>query len=447
MRLKIYVLLIIFFLTAPVVSGLQTSKKEKEILINYSVDPLIFDMINQVNESLLYFYLKGLIDIGPRFTGSSNCEKAAEYINDEFKSMGLHSFIQLWTYLRRKCQNVVATLNGTDPSSDAVFIICAHYDTITYPLLLPKKEHSVGANDDGSGVAAMMTVAKIFSESSFNHTIKFIAFSGEEVGCFGSHYYARKAYENDENIIAVLNLDTIGYAYTEKEGNMFKLWLPERSEWIYDFVTNICEKYNDFFNLQVKYVPTFGCDHGSFIDYGYDGVLFGQYAFLEGIHTPEDIIDKINFTYLEKITKCVLTTLYELANKPIELQVRIINPREGYFHFFNRKPIRLPQFNSIRLKYNGLTFILGRTTAKVEVISSKEVDTIVFVLDGESAPKTTYSNKTEWTINGFARPLFGRHTLGVYVYTSSGKMAYDEMDLFVVTFRYDFKFIFPRKQH
>jgi hypothetical protein len=446
---KIIALVIIFTFISPIASATDKlyDSSINQIEKKSHIGSEIIEMINKINESLLYEYLKQLTDIGPRYTGSDNCKIAAKYLNDEFENLGLYSFIQPWKFLRRKCQNVVATLNGTDTSSDAVFIICAHYDTIIFPLFNPNIEPSVGANDDGSGIAAMMAIANVFSQSSFNHTIKFIAFSGEEVGLFGSHYYASNAYENDENIIAVLNLDTIGYSYTEKEGNIFKLWLLKRSEWIYDFVTNICEKYNEFFNFQVRKVPTFGCDHGPFIYYGYDGVLFGQYASPDGIHSANDTIDKINFTYLEKLTKCVLATLYELANEPITLQIRIINPREGYLHIFDRKPKRLPQFNLFRLKYNGLTFIFGKTTAKVEVKLNEEIESILFTLDGETIPNPNISNKTEWEINGFTRPLFGRHILGVYVYTSSGKIAYDEMDLFIATLNYDFKFIFPIKQH
>ena len=111
------------------------------------IDAEIVDMLEEVNESILYHYLENLVEIGPRFTGSENCKKAAEYINDEFKNMGLDSFIQSWTYLRRKCQNVVATLNGSDSESDAVIILSAHYDTV---------KNTPGANDDGSGVAAIL---------------------------------------------------------------------------------------------------------------------------------------------------------------------------------------------------------------------------------------------------------------------------------------------------
>jgi len=440
---KIIFLLCFLLVVSQFPSVVESQKTEiKSSSINQEID----DMLENVNESTLYHYLENLIKIGPRFTGSDNCRKAAEYIDDEFKNMGLYSYIQPWEYIRRKCQNVVATLNGTDNSSDAVFIICAHYDTITSPYLLPTKDQSVGANDNGGGVASIMTIAKLFSESSFNNTIKFIAFSGEEVGCFGSLYYAKEAYENDENIVAVLNLDTIGTATTGKEGNNFKLWVPERSRWIYDFVGEICKKYQEFFDLQAHFYPTFGCDHGSFIKYGYDGVLFSEYEYSKYFHSAEDTIDKINFTYLEKVTKCVLATLYELENNPIDIQVRFVNPREGYFHIFDSEPIRMPFFNSIRFRYSGLTFILGRTTAKVEVKSKEDFSRIDFVLDGEYVFIGNSSNITEWVIRGFMGPLVGRHTLAVYAYNSSGKVSYDEMDLFIVSPLPSFRPIFPRKQ-
>ena len=84
-------------------------------------------MINKINESILYNYIEQLTDIGPRYTGSENCKIAAKYINDEFENIGLYSFIQPWKYLRRKCQNVVATLNGTDiDNNDSSIMPCVN---------------------------------------------------------------------------------------------------------------------------------------------------------------------------------------------------------------------------------------------------------------------------------------------------------------------------------
>ena len=65
----------------------ESSDKISGITYNYNLK--ITNLINQVNESLLSYFLEGLLDCGPRYTGTKNCQKAANFINDEFKEMGL----------------------------------------------------------------------------------------------------------------------------------------------------------------------------------------------------------------------------------------------------------------------------------------------------------------------------------------------------------------------
>ena len=82
------------------------------------------------------------------------------------------------------------------------------------------------------------------SKYDFNHTIRFIAFSGEEQGCFGSFYDAKQSYKRDENIIAVLNIDGVGFVNTSEDGKIVKMNTQDRSKWIVDFTNDIAEKYN-----------------------------------------------------------------------------------------------------------------------------------------------------------------------------------------------------------
>ena len=415
------------------------------------VNPDVIDLINQVNQSLIYNYLKGLVDIGPRFVGSKNCKVAANYIHDEFTKMGLKSYIDPWRYSFRKCQNVVATLEGSDPDSDAVFIICAHYDTITMsPLffIIPPKNHSVGANDDGSGVVAMLSIAKIMSSYNFNHTVKFIAFSGEEVGCFGSHDYVRKAYFRGENIIGALNIDTIGGATTKEDGSNVDILLKPRSQWIYDFSKEISEKYYNLIEITPNQKPNMPCDHQSFLDYGYDGVYFGQYEALDigKIHCPGDNIDKINFTYLSKVTKYILAITCELANKPINLQVRLTYPYEAYIHILDNPIKKRINLNLDRFKYDGSTLLFGCCTARANVTSVDEIEKVIFSIDGDMLDSSK-DYPYESPIKGFCVPLFGRHTLGVTAHTKTGLTSYDEMDITIFELRFSLWFPFPIWQH
>jgi hypothetical protein len=390
----------------------------------------IIDMIQQVNENMIYDYLKDLTDFGPRYTGTENCTLAGQYIYNEFEKMDLDVEFHDWNYANFKSKNVVATQKGTDIESDAIYIFCAHYDTT---------RKSPGANDDGSGVAAMMTIANICSKYTFNHTIRFIAFSGEEVGTYGSFSYARDAYKRGDNIIAVLNADIIGYADTEVGGNIIRFSNMDRSSWISSYACEISEKYQDNAELTVENIPNYrGADNQAFVDYGYDGVWIVEHDGHQWTHSPEDTMDHINFTYLTKVTKLLLATFAELANKPIDVQVILKTPHEARGYIFNRSLISLDLGKYYFKGYRGITVILGRANATCEVRSHEEIKSVVFCINNDFMywdSKPPY----EWKIEGKFSPLIGRYKLRVYAYTTSGKRAVDEMDIIILTLSYQYK--------
>jgi hypothetical protein len=400
----------------------------------------IVDLLNQINEDLLKKYLTELVNIGPRPTGSENCDIAAQYIYNKFEKMSnsldveylewkerSRAFKPIPHYRRLEGRNVIATLNGTDKKSNAIFIICAHYDTT---------ENSPGANDDGSGVASMLAIASIFSQYSFNHTIRFIAFSGEEVGTCGSHAYAKKAYAAGENIRGVLNLETFGY--TSAGGKELFILKTARTEWISQFSQEITDKYYQYINLNLISIGNRPCDHQAFLDYGYDAV---QYVQLNRddypIHTPEDSLDKINYSYLVNVTRLIFAITAELANNPIDLQIRIIKPYENYFYLINIPIIKLPGVNFFDTEFRGMTYIYGKTIVKVNITSKSEIKSVFFCIDDISeysgeCKEPSYEWEIERTKGWRKYPLKGKHTIGVYVWTIDGKVAYDEMDIFVL---------------
>jgi len=392
-----------------------------------SIDTDIVAMIQQVNESLIAGYLEGLVSFGPRVTGSKNCSDAADYILDEFKKLGLDAYIDPWTYPRYSCQNVVATHYGTDISSDAIIIICAHYDSY---------ENSPGANDDGSGIAAMLSIANICSTYSFNYTIRFIAFSGEEAGTYGSHAYAKNAYEKRENIRVVFNLETFGN--TSEGGKDLFILKTERTEWISQFSQEISEKYYPFCNLTILPIGNRPCDHQAFLEYGYDAVQYvqlnrGDYP----MHTPEDSLDKINYSYLVNVTKLILAIVVEFVNRPIDVQIRIISPYEGYFYFMDTPMVQLPGFNIRKSGLRGMTYILGKATVRVNISTKSEIQSVYFCIDGVAdwlgeCKQPPYEWKIQKSIIWSIFPLFGKHTISAYACTKDGKVTYDEMDIFVM---------------
>ena len=265
----------------------------------------VIDMIQQLDGEMILGYLEDLTAFGPRVTGNIECEEAGDYIYNEFQSMGLDVRYQDWSYYGYDDRNIEATLHGTNETSDEIYIICGHYDSVP---------DSPGADDDGSGTVAVLAAAYIMSQYSFNHTIRFVTFSGEEQGLLGSHEYVEEASENGDNIIAVLNVDMIGYAITEYDGNNVKVYENGFSEWITDFMDDISNQYYEYIELNV--IPSGwsgGSDHYSFWEFGYSATFSHEYEFNYYYHTPQDIIENMNITYSTKCSKLALATLAELA--------------------------------------------------------------------------------------------------------------------------------------
>ena len=140
----------------------------------------ITDILSMINETIIREYLETIVGFGPRVTGSDACEKAAQYIHQQFTDMQLIARYQNWTTWGNiynphlyTSQNVEGTLTGTNTMDKSSIIFNAHYDSI---------EGGPGANDDGSGTVAVLAAAYALSHFDFKRTVKFVTFSGEEIG-------------------------------------------------------------------------------------------------------------------------------------------------------------------------------------------------------------------------------------------------------------------------
>jgi hypothetical protein len=416
------VTIMLLILPSQSISGTQKITFSENTKIQSNLQ--IIDILQQVDELILYEYLNGLLKFGPRYTETKNCSLAAEYIYNEFEKLGLYTYYENWKFIRYQDRNVVAMLNGT--KSDAVFIICAHYDTV---------KKSPGANDNGAGVASMLTIAKILSNYSFNHTIKFIAFSGHEQGTFGSYANAKNAYKQNKNIIAAINLDMIGNV--TKGDKTIVVSHTDRSEWMYHFFKEINQKYGKYIDLKVQPLFNYRADSQAFIDYGYDAVTLFQFEMLEYKywHSPKDTIDKINFTYLSKVTKLVLAGIVEFAEKPIDVQVRIVTPYEGCIYFSEHFCLPLPGFNIWLSQVRGITYILKSAPVQINITTAEEISSVSFYIDDSLFAR---KNKPPYTvrIDKFTFPgfftRFGKHRVKILVCTNNGKTASDEMDIFII---------------
>ena len=125
------------------------------------------------------------------------------------------------------CANVIAELRGT---SDEIVILGAHYDTV---------DESPGADDNASGVAALLALARTFAHTTPRRTIRFVAFANEEPPYFmtewmGSYQYAQRCHQRGEKVVAMLSLESLGYFRDEAGSQQY----PASLEHVYPTTAN-----------------------------------------------------------------------------------------------------------------------------------------------------------------------------------------------------------------
>ncbi|MBS1563297.1 MAG: M20/M25/M40 family metallo-hydrolase [Bacteroidetes bacterium] len=348
-------------------------------------DPLIAGMVDEVSADSLRSYINTMVAFGTRHTLSTQRDArkgigaAQRWVLSKFNSFARESGGRLTAYIdstiykadgRRvdttfSLANVLAVLKGTDPADKRIFVISGHLDSRRINVA-DRVNESPGANDDGSGSAAVIECARILSKHAFSATIVFVTVSGEEQGLLGSGYMAKKARQENMEIEAVLNNDIVG-SNNSNETNIinntqvrvFSEGLPAwgldsnavknirqlglendgKARQLARYVKETGERYVD--NLEVVMIyrnDRFlrGGDHSPYVENGYAAVRITEmnenfYHQHRDIRTENgirygDLAEFMDFEYLRKNTALNLSSLANLAKAPampqqVEIQV------------------------------------------------------------------------------------------------------------------------------
>ena len=177
-----------------------------------SRDPEIANYVSQVSADSLKSHINKLVSFGTRHTMSSTTDAkkgigaARNWVLSKFKNYAKNADGRMEVFLQNQTiqpdgkrinqptdlGNAIAILRGTDPNDKRIFMIGGHLDSRVSDVM-NAKDFAPGANDDGSGVGAVIESARILSQSKFPATIIFVAFSGEEQGLLGAKMLAEKA--------------------------------------------------------------------------------------------------------------------------------------------------------------------------------------------------------------------------------------------------------------
>lgn len=360
-------------------------------------DPFIAEMVGSVSSDSLQAYIDKLVSFGTRHTMSTNTDSkkgigaARNWVVQKFNSFAgatggrLTAFVDT-TSLQPDGKrvnktvslgNAMAVLKGTDPTDKRIFLITGHLDSRVSDVMNATAD-APGANDDASGVAAVIECARLLSRSKYPATIIFVAVSGEEQGLLGAGFLAEKAKTEGWNLQAVLNNDIMG-SNNSSETNIidntrirvFSEGLPAfeldkkaagirsmglendgNARQLARYVKEIGERYVD--NLEVKLIyrnDRFlrGGDHTPFVQRGFAAVRITEmnenfYHQHQDIRVENkiqygDLREFMDFEYLRKNTAMNLACLANLAGSPSvpeEVKIDVKNLTNSSFLSWNK---------------------------------------------------------------------------------------------------------------
>lgn len=260
-----------------------------------------------------------------------NLDETEQYISSIFTDIGLQVSEQDYLINSVPVKNIIGEKKGAN-EPDKIIILGAHYDTVYT---------SPGADDNASGVAAILVIADLLKNISLPYTIRFVAFCTEEPPFFlsremGSWQYAKLVKKKQENIIGMFSIESIGYYSTKKHSQRYPLLLgliyPNTADFI-GFIGNLSSrslvvKSIASFRRQVQFpsegiaAPRFipgvsWSDQWSFWKHGYQGVMITGTALYRNpnYHLPSDLPNTLDYDRMARVVFGLTRMTFDLAEQ------------------------------------------------------------------------------------------------------------------------------------
>jgi hypothetical protein len=311
-----------------------------------------YRIIEEVNPTNLEKTVRDLSSFHTRHTESEYLDDVVYWLTEKLQSVcSREVYVQNFSYTPDKTDDdnnnnsdVNSNSHRQEPSSyDLKNIVCekpgsinntvmisAHYDS-RMEEINNSTARAPGADDNASGVSALLEVARILSNISLNHSIIFVLFSGEEQGKLGSTYYADYIDKTDVDLDLLINLDMIGFSSDGTNGFLVEYDNgnvvqdnDKHSRAVANFIKGVAEKYT---NLNVTLGFLGNSDYLPFEALGYTVIGFHDDGVTKNPdhHTTADTPDILNYKYLTSTTKLTLATILNLdrlmttADTPLSL--------------------------------------------------------------------------------------------------------------------------------
>lgn len=281
-------------------------------------DSRITGLAAQVSADRIRANVSALQSFQTRDATTASSQAAANFLCDHFRALGLQAEHEDFTFTATvdgvrtpglPASNVVATIPGTVSPGDLV-IVGGHYDSWSRE---SPRVFAPGADDNASGTAAAMEIARVLAGLQFDFTIRIVAFGAEEYGLHGSRHHAQNATSRGERILAVLNLDMVGYVDRQPED--IDIVVNEASEWLAARYEEASGRYAPLPIARVLDPLQRSSDHAPFWDGGYAAMLGIEDRVLvnPNYHMPSDTVETLDMEFAAAVARGTLATAASLA--------------------------------------------------------------------------------------------------------------------------------------
>jgi len=338
------------------------------------LDPDIVEMMERVSADSMETTIETLVNFGTRHTMSETesdtfgIGAARRWIKQELDRYSRQSGGRLMVEYHRFLQeptrripkavdivNIIATLPGIDPGDDRMFVFSGHYDSRASSVM-DSESLAPGANDDASGTAAVMELARVMSGYEFPATLVFMAAAGEEQGLLGARQWAAEAASEGKNIAGMITNDIIGNPESEKGAlsapntvRLFSRGIPAEEALSMETVRylqtggesdmptrqlartikEVSESYRKTMEVRLIYRADRymrGGDHMAFLEHGFPAVRFSE-PYETYNHQHEDVRETdgvrygdlpeyVDYDYVKRVAEINLSALANLARSP-----------------------------------------------------------------------------------------------------------------------------------
>jgi Zn-dependent M28 family amino/carboxypeptidase len=293
-------------------------------LLAQTADPVIQKMIGEMSPERIASSVKTLAGFQTRANNSRGINSARRWIAEQLHSYSPRLEVSNET---GDVVNIFAALPGTAQPEKRI-IVGAHYDSINLKVKAPEAP-APGADDDASGTAVVLELARVMSQYRFRKTIVFIAFAGEETGLIGSTRYAGHAKATGEQIEAVFNNDVVGANIVGRihddifgsdddapevdgdTGNLLRIYSPDPadspSRHLASEIQDAAKRYVP--RMRIDLVPTAdrfgrGGDQMPFQKNGFAAVRLSSASENTAVqHTPRDTPDGVDAAFTANVAR------------------------------------------------------------------------------------------------------------------------------------------------